>query len=122
MCGGRIFKADSQPNQPDHPGTGINPQPGGHGREPRKIRQGIPEPRAKAKLAHDPEPDPEKAREEEAEGIKSAGHAEEGKATHKPLAAFTASITATDRRAKDPLPDPNDEACNTVADGKDERK
>ncbi len=106
MCGGRIFKADSQPNQPDHPGMGINPQPGGHGREPRKTRQGTPDPRAKAKLAQEPEPLPQNAVEEQEEGSKPVGQGDDGKETHKPLAAFTALTTATERAANLPFPVP----------------
>ena len=116
------LKAFSQPNQPDHPGTGIKPQLGGHGREPKKTRDGTPEPRAKAREAHEPEPLPQKAREEEAEGSKPAGQGDEGKQTHKPSAVATALTTATDRAAKAPGPEPKEEACNTVADGKEDRK
>ena len=101
---------------------GDKPQPAGHGTDPRNTRHGTPEPRAKAREAHDPEPAPQKAREEEAEGSKPAGQGDEGKQTHKPSAAATARTTATERAAKIPRLEPNDEACNTVADGKRERK
>ena len=98
------------------------PQPVGQGREPKKTKHGTPEPRAKAREAHDPEPAPQKALEEDLEGSKPAGQAQEGKQTHKPPAAATARTTATDRAAKAPGPEPKEEACNTVADGKEDRK
>jgi hypothetical protein len=56
------------------------------------------------------------------EGSKPAGQGDEGKQTHKPLAVATARTTATERAAKAPGPEPKEEACNTVADGKEDRK
>ena len=103
---GETPQTTGQPNQPGQPGTGDKPQPGGQGRELRKTKHGIPEPRAKAKLAQLPEPEPQKAREEEAEGSKPAGQGDEGKEIHKPLPAFTALTTATERAAKLPFPVP----------------
>jgi hypothetical protein len=54
--------------------------------------------------------------------VSQHGQGEEGKETHKPLAAATARTTATERAAKAPRPDPKEEDCNTVADGKEDRK
>ena len=56
------------------------------------------------------------------EGSKPAGQGDEGKQTHKPSAAATARTTATERAAKAPRLEPKEEACNTVADGKEDRK
>ncbi len=122
MCGGRIFNATEQPNQPDQPGTGDKPQPAGQGREPKKTRDGTPDPTANARELHEPDPKPQKAREELAEGSKPAGQGDEGKQTHKPPAAATARTTATERAARLPGPEPKEEAENTEADGKEDRK
>ena len=102
---------------------GDKPQPVGQGKEePKKTRDGTPEPRAKAREAHEPEPPPQKALEEKQEGSKPDGQGDDGKETHKPLAAATARTTATERAAKAPGLEPKEEACNTVADGKEDRK
>ena len=95
-----------QLNQPNQPGTGASPHRDGHGIEPRKTKHGTSEPRAKAREAQEPEPLPQNAREEEEEGSKPTGQGDDGKETHKPLAAFTPFTTATDRAAKLPFPVP----------------
>lgn len=94
-----------QANQPDHPGTVASPQRVGQGTEPRKIKHGTLEPRAKASEAQEPEL-PQNAFEEEEEGSKPVGQGDDGKETHKPLAAFTALTTATERAANLSLPVP----------------
>ena len=69
-----------------------------------------------------PEPAPQKAREEDAEGASPTGQAPEGNETQTPPAAETARTTATDRAAKEPRPTPKDAAEKTRAEGKAPRK
>jgi len=86
------------------------------------MKQGTPEPRANAKEAHEPEPDPEKQRDELADGTRPTGQGDDGNETQQPPADATADTTATDRRAKEDRPTPKADAEKTRARGNWERK
>lgn len=60
-----------------------------------------PRPTAKARLAHEPEPSPQKQRDGEAEGISPSGQPEEGKETSSPDTADKCLTKATDLVTKE---------------------
>ncbi|WP_445246405.1 hypothetical protein [Microcoleus sp. OTE_8_concoct_300] len=68
-----------------------------------------------------PEPAPQNAREDDADGARPEGQAPDGNETHTPPADWTARTTATDRAANAPRPEPNDATEKTRAEGKKPR-
>ena len=81
---------------------------------------GTPSATANESEAHDPEPEPQKARRDGADN-NAGGQADAGNETQQPPADATARTQATERAANEPRPTPNADARNTTADGTRER-